>query len=300
MAISWRVDPDPLQDGYLIIGDEGGQLVTVSSLLQANVVTSVSVGGMGQLLVANVAQANGVTGVSVSHIDSSTGPVWRVDTTPFYADTLLIGNHGFGILGNDIPPAGDDGESYLYNDLSLPADANKEVSGEIVTWPLHGVLFADEDGSFVYTPEEDFFGGDSFEYQLRISGVPIGAPVLVTLLVEGTTIYVTPGEALQTNFVSPVEVIQSFEGGVTASSVTQVNSVFPASVTQLQLVSVSSVVQANSISPVYIGDWSIQMVTCANVEQENKALGCYAFHPGSNGTTILAINAVTGQIFILL
>jgi hypothetical protein len=57
----------------------------------------------------------------------------------------------------------------MYNDLTLPADANKEYSGFVVTPPGIGTFFAYEDGSFTYTG-----ASTSFVYKLREDGVDKG------------------------------------------------------------------------------------------------------------------------------
>jgi hypothetical protein len=56
-----------------------------------------------------------------------------------------------------------------------------EVCGRITTWPSVGVLFANEDTSFVYTASDGT--QDSFQYQFYGFGVAIGSPVTVSLQV---------------------------------------------------------------------------------------------------------------------
>ena len=237
--------------------------------VQANEAASVAINQTHLVSIFNGAQANSVSPASAGNIVLGIGHVWRIDTSPFYADTLLIGDPGFGLLGSQIAATGDDGPGYLYNDISLPADADKEISGEIVTWPLHGELFADEDGSFIYTPDVDYIGPDSFEYQLRVEGDPIGSPTLVELIVEGPTQYITPGEALQANSVSSAAIRQATLIGV--ANVTQGNSVSPASVSQSStaLVTVGNTSQANSASASTVRQ--THLVSGANAQQANAA-----------------------------
>jgi len=101
----------------------------------------------------------------------------RVGTASLIAGACVVGNRGLGVLGSQVPSTGEGGRpSYLYNDLSLPADANKEVRGFITRAPAAGVFFAYEDGSFSYLgPSTDF------DYQLYVDGVAVGAPVTVTI-----------------------------------------------------------------------------------------------------------------------
>ena len=96
----------------------------------------------------------------------------RVSPTPLIAGAVVVGNTGLGVLGSDVPISGDAGASYLYNDLSLPADNNVEVRGLIVTPPSAGAFFAFEDGSFNSTGAPD--GSYSFVYRLFADGVDLG------------------------------------------------------------------------------------------------------------------------------
>jgi len=103
----------------------------------------------------------------------------RVDTSPLISGSLVVGDTGHGVLGSEVPSTGDNGAGYLYNDLSLPADASKEVRGEITAWPSAGTLFAYEDSSFEFTGAPD--GSYSFTYQLYVDGVATGSPQVSTI-----------------------------------------------------------------------------------------------------------------------
>lgn len=97
----------------------------------------------------------------------------RIDTAEWIPGALVIGGTGLGVLAEHIPSDGDDGGSYLYNDLSLPADAGKEICGRITTWPSAGTLFAYENGAFEFSGAPD--GDYTFTYQLYVDGVASGA-----------------------------------------------------------------------------------------------------------------------------
>lgn len=99
----------------------------------------------------------------------------------------LFGNAGLGVLAETIPDDGDDGASYLYNDLSLPADNGKEICGRITTWPSSGTLTAYEDGSFEFDAAN---GSYSFQYQLYVDGVATGSPATVDLLIGSSPVTV--------------------------------------------------------------------------------------------------------------
>lgn len=96
----------------------------------------------------------------------------------------ILGTPKTGVLGSLIPSSGDNGAGYAYNDLSLPADAGKEIRGRITTWPASGTLYAYEDTSFTFTAPD---GTYSFQYQLYVDGVATGSPVTVTLQVGPVT-----------------------------------------------------------------------------------------------------------------
>ena len=96
----------------------------------------------------------------------------RVDSVSLIAGALVVGNRGLGVFGSDIPSGGDDGASFLYNDLTLPDDAGKEIRGFIEVPPSAGNFFAFEDGSFTFTDAPD--GSYSFTYRLYEDGADLG------------------------------------------------------------------------------------------------------------------------------
>ncbi|MCK9530750.1 MAG: Ig-like domain-containing protein [Gammaproteobacteria bacterium] len=49
----------------------------------------------------------------------------------------------------------------MTNATDVEGDA---LTARIVDGPLHGVLSANADGTFTYTPHADYFGEDSFTY----------------------------------------------------------------------------------------------------------------------------------------
>lgn len=97
----------------------------------------------------------------------------------------VFGNAGLGVLAETIPSEGDSGPSYLYNDLSLPADNGKEICGRITRWPTSGTLFAYEDGHF-----EHLGPTDSFDYQLAVDGVDTGPETPVSLVARGEPVII--------------------------------------------------------------------------------------------------------------
>ena len=70
-----------------------------------------------------------------------------------------------GVLGNDVDPDGD------------------PLTATLVSGPAHGTLTFNPDGSFVYTPDADYSGPDSFTYTVS-DGDQTSAPATVTLTVN--------------------------------------------------------------------------------------------------------------------
>lgn len=95
----------------------------------------------------------------------------RISATDYFSG-LVIGETGLGVLAENIPSTGDSGASFLYNDVSLPADNGKEIRGEIMTQPSAGLLVAYEDGSFEFSGAPD--STYTFTYRLFIDGVSSG------------------------------------------------------------------------------------------------------------------------------
>lgn len=96
----------------------------------------------------------------------------RIDTAELIFGAYVIGDTGLGVLGSAVPSTGTHGPSYLYNDLVLPADANKEVRGLIVTPPSAGTFCAYEDGSFSLIGAAN--GNYTFVYRLYVDGADLG------------------------------------------------------------------------------------------------------------------------------
>lgn len=107
----------------------------------------------------------------------------RIDTSEWISSSEIIGDTGGGVLGSDIPSTGLSGAGYAYNDLSLPADAGKEICGRITTWPVGLTTFAArEDTSFDATAPDGVY---TFQYQLYVDYVATGSPTTVTLTFGG-------------------------------------------------------------------------------------------------------------------
>jgi len=126
----------------------------------------------------------------------------RVDSSSIIAGSLVCGDPGLGVLGSLVPSTGDNGAGYLYNDLSLPDDAAKEVRGLIVTPPSAGTFFAYEDSSFEFIAPD---GAYSFTYRLFVDGADLGTATASLYVGEATvTITATNGAAAASGYQSTI------------------------------------------------------------------------------------------------
>lgn len=101
-------------------------------------------------------------------------PVGTTDRFNTAEDTVLTINAP-GVLVNDIDPDGNPVRVF---------DSDRSQSGiQPVRGPEHGYLQLNADGSFVYTPKQDFFGTDTFIYYVTDPRMTSNAPVTVTITV---------------------------------------------------------------------------------------------------------------------
>jgi hypothetical protein len=109
----------------------------------------------------------------------------RIDPAELISGAYVIGDVGLGVLGSAVPSTGEHGASYLYNDLDLPADADKEIRGLIVTPPSAGTFYAYEDGSFSFVGAPS--GTYTFVYRLYVDGADLGTATATIYLGDGVS-----------------------------------------------------------------------------------------------------------------
>jgi len=88
-----------------------------------------------------------------------------------------------GVAALNDPPVANDDSAVLDEDNSevISATSNdSDVDGnldpssaEIVSYPSHGSLVSNGDGTFTYTPNADYNGADSFSYEVCDTGTPV-------------------------------------------------------------------------------------------------------------------------------
>ena len=108
--------------------------------------------------------ASNVANVSIAVSGVNDAPVAEADLYSTDEDMPLV-IQAPGVLGNDTDVDGDG------------------ISAILVTQPMFGTLTLNQDGSFTYTPDPDFNGGDSFTYQAS-DGQLASEPVPVSLTIE--------------------------------------------------------------------------------------------------------------------
>jgi len=109
----------------------------------------------------------GVVTVNVTPVNDA--PVANPDSYDLVEDEpldLSVFGPAFGVLANDLDVDGD------------PLSAVK------VDDPAHGALVLNEDGTFLYTPDTNFFGDDSFTYQAQDPSGERSLVTTVSLFVE--------------------------------------------------------------------------------------------------------------------
>lgn len=95
----------------------------------------------------------------------------RVDTSSLIAGAIVCGNRGLGVLGSEVAGEGEHGDGILFNDVE-PGDEDKEFRALIEEWPAAGDLFVYEDGSFILEGAPD--GEYTFVYRLFVDGQDLG------------------------------------------------------------------------------------------------------------------------------
>lgn len=169
----------------------------------------------------------------------------RVATSSLISGAVVLGNRGLGVLGSAVPSSGDDGAGYLYNDLSLPADAGKEVRG-LITAPPSGLtsFFAYEDSSFTASGPD---GAYPFTYRLFVDGADLGtATVTINIGAVSSTVTAAPGAATVSAAGASVAaaVVGAAAGAATVSAVGSSGAVGTASAVAAQGAAVVSAVGA--------------------------------------------------------
>ncbi|MFT4924839.1 MAG: putative delta-60 repeat protein [Phenylobacterium sp.] len=131
-------------------------------------------------------------------INSNQSPIAVDDSYSISEDTILT------------VPDGDNALSLLAND-SDPEGSSLSVGSTAIAEPAHGSLSLNSDGSFVYTPQSDFAGTDSFIYQLTDSegGTATGTATITVLGINDTPVGVDDSYTVNENSITIMAVLDN-------------------------------------------------------------------------------------------
>lgn len=226
--------------------------------------------------------------------------------TSWISNAYVFGGGGLGVLAENIPPTGDNGGSFLYPAVTLPADNGKEICGRITTWPTGGTLVAGENGAFEYTPSG--IGPDYFEYLLIVAGIDsttdigygagIGRVNLQVGAASATIFTITTGSAFSGNAHQIVKAAFS----PTTANVVFSGSAHPTSASEFALTTseavfsgnahpsgtIAAVFSSTTASAVFSGDSKVSPKTSISV-----ALGDAVFFGGASSGVCTAYITVT-------
>jgi VCBS repeat-containing protein len=165
-------DPNRFLPGapnFLTIDEESSGIIDISDILGrgsylADIQAHYNVGDPelvegGQLVVIRATPPN-------------EAPVAQPDTYQTDEDSSLVVPVANGVLSND-----------------TDSDRNA-MTAEVVTQPARGTLQLNADGSFIYTPQANFSGEDSFTYRAKdaaLAGQPVTVKIVVNALNDAPT-----------------------------------------------------------------------------------------------------------------
>lgn len=160
-------------------------------------------------------------------------PPLLANTSVLYGPTVAgmpDGARGQYIVDNTGPQGGNPA-GILYNDVNLPADADKWFHFVITTPPATGTLDINPDGSFTFVGPNP----ETMYYQLYVDNVAVGSPQLVELYTQGN---VFPGLLTNTSVLyAPTISVSTVM--VTAPLLTNTSTLYSPTVTVSGTVSVT-------------------------------------------------------------
>jgi hypothetical protein len=101
----------------------------------------------------------------------------RVSSTPWIADSVVVGDVGGGVAASTVPSTGENGPALLYQFVVDNTLTTEEVRALITSPPVDGDLFVYEDTSFVY----DGPVPASFTIQPYVDYVATGDAIVVNI-----------------------------------------------------------------------------------------------------------------------
>ena len=120
-------------------------------------ITDDSIAEVAETFLASLSTATALGGRSIDVSDTGIGTIANDDANnaPVAVDDTYTTNEDMQLLVSAPGVVG--------NDTDADLDA---LTAQLVTGPAHGTLIFGSDGSFVYTPDLNFFGSDTFTYRV--------------------------------------------------------------------------------------------------------------------------------------
>jgi len=206
----------------------------------------------------------------------------RVDTNSLISGAVVIGDRGLGVSGSSVPSTGAGGPGYIYPSLNLPADANNEYIGLIVSPPSAGTFFANEDTSATLTGAST--GIYPFTVNLIENGISLGNFTSYFYINTPIPVNLVVANSVQSNTSTSVTITRV--NNLVVSNSTQSNFSNSVSISQtVNLISVASL-QLNSCSTGTISISSgLQATSCVqNNTSSTGAISVFYNLQGSNST----------------
>jgi hypothetical protein len=176
---SLRVDNPVDVDVLMTQSYEGGTAVVNEDFLgggtEFKIRSNVSQGFCGGIINDNVAEPNKTIRVTFSNIQASGRNVTFLHGRDSITASSLLRDDDYAPVGNDDGPylvtenstiTVDPASGLLANDTDRDDDDASLVVTRIVKKPDNGTLAVNANGGFTYTPEAEYFGNDTFIYEL--------------------------------------------------------------------------------------------------------------------------------------
>jgi VCBS repeat-containing protein len=168
--------PDDAFEVALLEADTGRSLIGALSLSHTDALLNLQANGT-ETAAANVTRVTNPDGSRTYRVDLAGVPAGTAVNLSF--DLIGFGKTGSQVTVRDVRVSGlpqlHDDAATLPEDSTLAFDPFAQVDNaallalgsQVVEAPAHGSVSVNADGTFVYTPQANYFGTDSFSYRLN-------------------------------------------------------------------------------------------------------------------------------------
>ena len=132
----------------------------------------IPVANTGQLTFQPTANST-VAGTFNFYATNSAGGTAGTSNTATYTIPVINSNNAYVANddGLDVPKNTPTNGNVLLNDTQPTTVTTNFTVAKVGTGPSHGTVVLNADGSYTYTPNKDYLGSDSFQYQVQQNGV---------------------------------------------------------------------------------------------------------------------------------